>query len=282
MFACVSAFNVNAMNLLDYHIHSDCSPDAESTMEEICETALELGISEIAFTEHLDLDPDDPAYGSFDYDHYSRRIDEVKDLYGDRIVILKGVEVGYQKKFEDDIIAAMSDFEMDIIIGAVHFADGILYTYRDAALEFFEERSLREAVEPYFRELKDTAESGLFDVLAHLDVVKRFSVEKHGPFIPSALRDLIEPVLEGVLRTSTALEVNSSGFRRGLGEPFPSLEILQWYRSLGGKMLTTGSDAHVSRDCGAYLPDTLKVIEAAGFNGVLRFRERKPVEPEVT
>jgi histidinol-phosphatase (PHP family) len=249
-------------------------------MEEMCEAAIERGISEIAFTEHLDLDPDDPAFGSFDYDKYCQRIDEARAAYGDRLVILKGIEVGYQKEYEREIVEELSRFEMDIVLGAIHFADGVLYTHRDAALDFFEGKSARQAVEPYFRELNDAALSGLFDSLAHLDVFKRFSVEVYGPFAASEFRDLIEPVLKEAVANGTALEVNSSGFRRGLSEPFPSLEVLGWYKSLGGRMLTLGSDAHSSKDCGAYLEDAMKVVVEAGFDGIVRFRSGKPIETE--
>jgi histidinol-phosphatase (PHP family) len=251
-------------------------------MEEICGVALERGICEIAFTEHLDLDPDDPAFGSFDYDTYCRRIDHVRGIYGDRLTILKGVEIGYQKKYEKDIVAELAGFDMDIVLGAIHFADAILYTHKDAAVEFFQGRGLREAIVPYFRELRDAARSGLFDSLAHLDVIKRFSVEVFGPFSAAEFRDLIGPVLEDALKSSTALEVNSSGFRRGLGEPFPSGEILDWYKNMGGRMLTIGSDAHSSSDCGAYLTEALETIEAAGLNGVVRFRAGEPVETDAT
>src|SRR6185436_698710 len=97
---------------------------------------------------------------------------------------------------------------------------------------------------PYFDEVAAGARSGLFDVMGHLDFVKRFL----SPHVTAAdlagAPELYEPVLDALVDSGTGLEVNTSGWRSPAAESFPSPAIVARFREKGGRAVTVGSDAH--------------------------------------
>ena len=105
-------------------------------------------------------------------------------------------------------------------------------------------RSLADIVAPYFDEVIGAARSGLFDTIGHLDFVKRYLVPHVLPARLAAAPELYEPVLAALVESGTALEVNASGLRQLPRETYPSAAIVARYRELGGRLVTTGSDAH--------------------------------------
>jgi histidinol-phosphatase (PHP family) len=140
---------------------------------------------------------------------------------------------------------------------------------------YFASHSQREAYTPYFEELLQVARSGLGDVLGHLDLVKRYGTAHYGPFDPATFEDEIRAVLRAMIDGGLALEVNTSGFRQGVGEPYPGLAVLRWYRELGGEVLTVGSDAHHKDDLGTGIPEVLDLVRVAGFRAVAGFEGRQ-------
>jgi histidinol-phosphatase (PHP family) len=132
-------------------------------------------------------------------------------------------------------------------------------------------RSLGELVEPYFREVAAAARSGLFDVIGHLDVVKRYLMPHLAPATLAAAPELYEPALRALVDSGTGLEVNTSGLRQGPGETYPTEAIVRRYRELGGTRVTAGSDAHRAGTFAFGLEDGYRAVARAGFRD-LTFR----------
>jgi histidinol-phosphatase (PHP family) len=118
------------------------------------------------------------------------------------------------------------------------------------------------------------AQSGLGDVLGHLDLVKRFGVRHYGPFEPAAFEEEIRAVLRAAIDGGMGLEINTSGLRQSPGEPYPALAVLQWYRELGGEILTLGSDTHHVNNLGAGLAEAMTLAQVAGFRAIATFEKR--------
>lgn len=255
----------------DYHIHTRFSCDSETDMAAACEAAIARGLREIAFTDHADFGPVDPPH-YFRPAEYLAEIERCRALYGDRLTIRAGVEMGEPHIFslEEQAVLAQGDF--DFVLGSAHYADGMQAAWKP---EFFEQ-PLRQAYRAYFRQVVRLAAEGDFDVLAHLDLVKRDAHKFGLPYDgPKPYAEMIRAALRSIVERGKGIEINTSPLRRGQPEPCPSPEILRWYRELGGEILTFGSDSHVPSGIGGRFDAALDMARAAGFTRLARFEKRR-------
>ena len=93
----------------DLHVHSTCSVDGKSSMDEHCEAAIGIGLGAICFTDHWDFDEQDAGFGRFDYDEYTGLVEAAKAKYAGRLAVFKGVDIDYHQRFEDESRAALAD-----------------------------------------------------------------------------------------------------------------------------------------------------------------------------
>jgi histidinol-phosphatase (PHP family) len=254
----------------DYHIHTKFSIDSEASMVAACQAAISRGINEIAFTDHLDFGPDDSA-GYFHITEYLAAIERCRIRYDGQLVVRAGVEIGEPHLFSAEASAVLADGDFDIVLGSVHYADGM----QAAWLEDFFEQPLRQAYESYFRQVVGLSAEGDFDILGHLDLVKRDARKFGKPYDgPEPYADMIRTALGSLVERGKGIELNTSPLRGGQPDPCPSVQILRWYRELGGEILTLGSDAHSPAAVGAHLDVATEIAKAAGFQHLATFRRR--------
>ncbi len=262
----------------DYHIHTRFSCDGKQSMEDVCERALDLGLPEICFTEHVDFTPGDPCSFHFKADEYFRALARVREQYGDRLLIRAGAEMGESHRFPYETEILMDEYPFDFIIGSLHWVGEEFVFSRD----YFERNGKHAAYQKYFEELLVMVRVGGFDVVGHFDVVKRYGYDVVGPYDPHEHEEIIREVLTACVDEGIGLEVNTSTLRRPVGEPSPSLTILKWYRELGGEIVTLGSDAHETAHVGYALADMVELLQAAGFEYVARFVDRQAEFVKIT
>lgn len=240
-------------------------------MEAACQAAIARGIDEIAFTDHLDFGPEEPP-GYFRKPEYLAAIEECRKRYGDQLTIRTGIEVGEPHIFAEEASEIVGTDDFDIVLGSIHYAVGM----RAAWLEDFFEQPLRRAYESYFSQLVDLAAEGDFDVLTHIDLVKR-DARKFGKVYdgPGPYADMIRTALGSLVERGKGLELNTSPLRRGQPEPCPSLEVLRWYRDLGGEILVVSSDAHAPEAVGAHFDLAVDMAKSAGFGRLATFEKRR-------
>src|SRR5262245_58404592 len=262
---------------LDAHLHTDQSPDSNVPIDAYAAAALERGIPEIAITDHVDFEPGAPAY---DYASFADRERVVRDAaerwvpHG--VAIRFGVELTYDRSWEDDLRAHLARHPYDFAIGSVHDrVDSPYHPSRVAA--WIAGRSLAEVVAPYLDEVEAAARSGLFDAIGHIDGVKRYLYPHLKPAELAAQPELLEPVLRALVDSGTALEVNTSGLRYSIAEPFPYPAAVARFRELGGRAITIGSDAHRAEHFAWGLGDGYAIATAAGFDA-LTFRRAPGTE----
>jgi histidinol-phosphatase (PHP family) len=255
----------------DYHIHTNFSIDSNAEMMAACEAATSRGLSEIAFTDHADFGPDDTP-GCFPTIKYLAEIEHCRTVYGDRLTIRAGVEMGEPHIFVQEAAAVLDAGDFDFVLGSAHYADGMQAAWHAA----FFEQPLRQAYEAYFRQVVGLAAEGDFDVLGHLDLVKR-DARKFGKVYdgPEPYADMIRTALRSIVERGKGIEINTSPLRKGQSEPCPTLEILRWYRELGGEILTIGSDAHRPEDVASNFDVALEMAKAAGFTRLATFEQRQ-------
>jgi histidinol-phosphatase (PHP family) len=265
--------------MMDLHVHSTCSADGGSTILDYARQAAAAGLAVVGFCEHLDFDPRDRSYMYLDVDRYDHEIEAARrEVCGLRLC--QGVEITYQAGLEARIRDWLAGRRWDYVVASVHlveYADGWAMISEPRAVEdYYAGHSQQETYVPYFEELLRAVRSGLGNVLGHLDLIKRYGVTHYGPFRPAEFEDEIRAVLRAMVEVGVGLEINTSGWRQAPGEPYPGLEVVRWYRALGGEVLTVGSDAHRVEDLGAGVPQALDLARAAGFRAVAAFEKGQP------
>lgn len=262
---------------LDAHLHTDLSPDSDVPIDAFAEQAVERGIAELAITDHVDFEPGAPAYGFTTFAQRERSVREAAERWADRGVAIRfGVELTYDRSWEADIREHLATHRYDFTIGSWHDRVGSVFSPASVA-GWVDGRSLAEIVRPAFDEVVGAARSGLFDVIGHIDVVKRYL----HPYVSAADLDaapeLYEPILRALVESGTALEVNTSGLRHGVGAMYPSPAIVALYREMGGRAVTVGSDAHRARHFAWALADGYGAAAEAGFDALAFRRGEGPV-----
>jgi len=262
---------------IDYHIHTEHSWDGGGSISEFCLKALELGIDELGFSEHIDLDPIDPGYGYHDFAKIDRVVLEAREIFQHALTIKKGIEITYQEEFHDRIEEFIRKWDYDYTMVGIHLTNGIFYTSGKRTEDYFRsEPDPNIAFSFYFDELLRAVESGLIDIVAHMDVMKRHSIQVYGPFNPIDYAGRFERILGAIVERDCALEINSGDFaNRGKGDIYPSDWILNRFHEMGGQKVTFGSDAHKLSALGGGYEIALNAAKRSGFEGWTIYTKRK-------
>jgi histidinol-phosphatase (PHP family) len=264
----------------DYHVHTRFSADSEAELSAMCEAAIARGLSEIAFTDHVDFGHAD-IQSCFNPLEYLAAIADCRARYAGRLTIRAGAEIGEPHLFSEKAAPILSQGAFDFVIGSAHYGAPLdpssgVEGLRPAWKSVYFEQPLDQACEAYFQQVLGLAETGDFDVLGHVDLIKRDAREFGHPYDgPGPYADLIRAALRAVVERGKGIEVNTSPLTKGQPEMCPSLEILRWYRELGGEILTIGSDAHRPEAVGAHFDAALEMARAAGFTRLARFESRQ-------
>jgi histidinol-phosphatase (PHP family) len=256
---------------LDAHLHTDQSPDSAVPIDLYAAAAVARGIPEIAITDHVDFDARDPAYDYVAFAVRERTVREAAERWAPRGVQIRfGAELTYNRSWEDDLRAHLRRHSYDYTIGSVHdWPDSPYIPSR--VRTWTEGRRIDEIVAPYYEQVVGAAESGLFDTIAHIDVVKRYLNPQILPSELAAHPELLDPALLALARSGTALEVNTSGLRHRVGETYPAPWAVTRYRELGGTRVVAGSDAHREDWFAWGLEAGYRLLAEAGFEA-LAFR----------
>ncbi len=256
---------------LDAHLHTDQSPDSTVPIDAYAAEALARGIPEIAITDHVDFDPRDPAYRFTSFADRERTVREAAERWGPKGVTIRfGVELTYHERWDAEAREHLARHRYDYVIGSVHEWPDSPYVGARAR-GWVAGRPLAEVVGPYYEQVVAAARSGLFDTIGHLDVVKRYLFPHVTPAQLAVRPELLDPALRAIVEAGVALEVNSSGLRHLVGEPYPAGSTVARFRELGGERVVAGSDAHRSDWFAWRLDEAYRLIEAAGFDA-LAFR----------
>lgn len=256
--------------MFDYHVHSQFSADCKSPMEEMIQGAIQRGIQEICFTEHIDEDYPDPTI-SFELDllKYNNTIKYMQNQYGGKIAIKKGVELGIQPHVIDSYKVLLQNEKFDFIICSMHTTKGLdLHSGH-----FFEGKNLSTAYEEYYSELLACVkEFNQFSILGHLDLVSRYKYESG----VNLCLDIIDEIFKVIIPMGKGLEINTSGYYYGLNRLLPSVDILKLYKERNGEIITIGSDAHQPERLAEYYPESIELLKNIGFRYISTFTDMKP------
>jgi histidinol-phosphatase (PHP family) len=240
--------------------------------------ALERGLGEIGFTDHIPLyflppERRDPrlAMREEDFDGYVSEVRDLEREFAGRIPIRLGLEADYAEGHEASLEKWLSRADWDLVLGSVHWVSG---DWIDAP-ESADRRFAREGVETlygeYYRLLARAASSGLFDVLTHFDLPK-----KHGHRPARPLEDAEEAAIAAVRKAGCAIEISSAGLRKPVGEAYPEPRLLRRMVE-EGIPVTFSSDAHAPAEVGWGYEKTLRLARACGVSEYVTFERRRKI-----
>ncbi len=268
------------MNLYDQHLHSKHSFDSDAQPADNARKAIEVGLAGLTFTEHYDTHPEEIAECVYDDIAYSATIDALRDEFGTRLRIGKGIEVCYQPDNMPRIIDFLDDLRFDLVLLSVHWFYGqpihAGYVWKGRDPSKVTRRYLEAVLDAVrFCERLYRDQPRVFDVLGHLDFVKRYSQRYAGGVFVAQHSDVMDEILRTCLAADLIPEINTSTLRRdSLDETMPGPAVVQRYADLGGTMMSIGSDSHSSRDIGADLDHAVNMLRDAGINQLAVFENR--------
>lgn len=262
--------------LWDTHMHCNFSADSDADPLDMIKSAKSKGLAGITFTDHYDYDYP-TEYGDFylDIDNYYPTMKKIAEAQSDdSFTILNGLEVGIQPHIVSECNETVGSFPYDFIIGSTHLVDK-----GDPYFESFWKRGSEDALLKRYYEciLENITVFTNFDTLGHLDYAFRYAPTKANrinTYLPYT--DVIDAILERIIKLDKALEVNTAAFRKGMGAPNPAPSIIKRYKELGGKLITIGADAHYPKDVAADFDKLPDLLNECGFTEYVVYKNRKP------
>ena len=258
----------------DYHTHSSISPDASSSMKEMCISAVQKGLIEIAIADHyefLDFGKIHTTFNPSYISHYLDTLSQCREIFDGRLTVKYGLELGQMYLQPEYAAAVLKNHPWDYVIGSVHKLHNT-----DLSQFTFSQDNYLEIAGEYYSGLYRLALTGDFDCLGHLDLVKRHTSRYGLPDCSDVYMPAIEKILKVLIQRGKGLELNTSGFRQHPCDGYPSADILKLYHQLGGTIITVGSDSHNARDVASHFDLASKFLEECGFRHIARFTRRTP------
>lgn len=259
--------------MFDYHVHSEFSADCTVPMRESCIAAIDAGVTEIAFTDHVEHQHTDLGYGYYKIEEYLASVERVQSEFSGRIRILKGAEVDFHTDTAEMVQRWLEQYgnEYDVVIGSVHYGDNAQIIFQ----EYFENKTMDDVVLPYLNQLETAIRTGWFDTIGHLDIPKRYLPKTHRTYDPARYREEWNALFAALVESDTAFEINTSGLRQTPKTSMPGPAVVRWYVEAGGTLITTGSDSHAAQTVGTGIAKTLDMLALCGVDAVTSFAGRK-------
>jgi histidinol-phosphatase (PHP family) len=253
---------------IDLHNHTTRCNHAKGSMDEYIQRAIELGIDIYGFSEHAPMDFDAHYRLKFEeMNAYTNDVLNAKEKYKKDIQILLGYEVDYLKGYMDKRVL---ESEVDYLIGSVHFIDKWGFDNPEF-IGSWKEKSIDEIWKAYFEAIENMAKTGYFDIVGHFDLIKVFK------FMPSQdIRLLARPALKAIKKANMVLEINTAGFRKPIGELYPSPLLLEEAYDLDIPICFS-SDAHAVEQVGFKYEEAMSIAKAIGYTKAVTFEQREKV-----
>lgn len=270
------AITIRRVNSLpDYHVHTFRCGHAGGDSRDFVERAIERGLSEIAFTDHVPLYFLPPerrdstlAMREDQFEGYLEEVGQLQREFEGRIAVRLGLEADYAEGFESDLERWLARAEWDLVLGSVHWVAGDWIDAPGSAARY-EREGTATLFREYYRLLGQAARTGLFDVLTHFDLPK-----KHGHRAPDEIADAEDAAIEAAREADVAVEISSAGLRKAAREIYPEPRLLGKLVRVGVPV-TFSSDAHAPAEVGWGYGETLAAARACGVREFVTFERRR-------
>lgn len=259
------------MRRIDYHMHTWFSSDSNANPEEHVQKAIEMGLDEICFTDHYDVDYPGEKF-ELDIIKYTEYISKLKEKYKDKITIKIGIEMGLDPIHKNKINQLISSYPFDFVIGSIHAVGNTEFLEGG----FFKGKTKQQAHTDYFNQCIACVDTfDCFNCFGHLDYIERYGIYDDNSVDTEYFMDLIDLFLKKIIFKNKGIEVNTSGYLLR-SEGFPKKSIIQRYYELGGRIITIGTDSHTSDRIGQHVDDVIEILKNIGFTDVTTFTNQIP------
>jgi len=226
--------------IVDYHMHTPLCGHAVGEPLEYAEAAMEAGLEEIGFSDHapfVHYEDLGVTMNIKQLPEYYRMTEDVRKKYSNLLRIKIGIEADFVPGYEEKTKAILEDYPYDYVIGSVHFIKDWGFDNPDE-YDKWDDHNVDLVYHDYYDLLRQSARSGLFDIMGHVDLVKKF-----GHRSTQDITDEVRKTAQVFKECGVAVEINTAGLRKPVREIYPSLSNLKLYAE-AGVPLTFGSDAH--------------------------------------
>ena len=250
--------------LIDIHNHTSLCNHAVGDEEEFIQKAMEKNIQVYGFADHAPMEFDEKYRMKFeDMPKYEEKIKHLKENYKNKIKIL----VGYEVDFTPFVDKRVLQRKVDYLIGSVHFLDNWGFDNPEFIKEW-DTRDVDDVYKEYFAKVEEMANSKLFQIAGHFDLIKVFN------FKPKQnIKDLAKQAIKAIKTSGMAVEINTSGLRKKVNEIYPSTELLEMIKEENID-ITFSSDAHKIEDVGYKLNEAVDLVKKIGFNEAVYFEDK--------
>jgi len=252
------------MGMVDYHMHSVLS-DGQNTYEEMILSAIAKGIDEIGFSDHICLKPVEWSIRFEDIPVMTSQILDLKAKYKGQIKIGYGIELDYFPSREDELKEIIESIPVDYVIGSVHFIGNWNF---DTDMSMYGKWSNDLLYEKYFHLIQQAAQSNLFDIIGHIDIIKKFRI------YPETNQDLLfEDTIKVIKEHNLVVELNTGMLDRPCAEfsPGPRLLEICFKHNIP---ITLCSDAHRKDQIARHYDLAIEVLGQTGYKEITGFNNR--------
>lgn len=259
--------------MFDYHIHSEFSDDSSEKMSNIVEEAIRKGGKKLCFTEHMEFNfPHEIKKFNLDYDGYKKEFERMRSIYGKRIDLSMGVEIGIQagEKNIQELIQYTKKHKFDFILASAHCLEGKdLYTM-DSNVGDIDNFFTR-----YFQEMLDVFKYfNDYDVVGHIDLIRRYFLEAQTHELGGS-KEVLRELFTHIIKEGKGIEINTGGLFYDSANINPTLDIIKFYKEMGGSIITIGSDSHIAERVLSNYEKAIDYLKRAGFEYVATYNQRK-------
>ncbi len=250
---------------VDLHNHTSLCNHATGTSEQYVQKAIEQKIDIFGFSDHAPMDFDPKYRMSFeDMPKYEKEVLELKERYKNDIEILLAYEVDYLPGHMDKRVLKA---DVDYLIGSVHFIKEWGFDNPEFIGKYKTE-NIDDIWQEYFDTIEALAQSGHFDIVGHLDLIKVFN------FMPKKdIRSIAGKALKAIKKSNMTLELNVAGLRKPVKESYPSPLLLEMAFELDIP-ITFSSDAHAPEQIGLFYPEVTQLAKDIGYRHCASYRNR--------
>ncbi len=252
-------------------MHTPLCRHAVGEPVELAAHAVGLGFKEIGFSDHSPMPQDnfdEWRMNASDLEQYVAKVEEARRKFPD-LAIKLALEVDFIPGYEDWIRDLASRYPWDYFIGAVHYVSESWALDSPSRLAEWKKRDPWEVWNVYFDRLTMAAESGLFDIIAHADLCKKFCFYPKQDCAP-----LFDRFLNAAKRSGVAMELNTAGLRKDCKEIYPNPQMVRMAFEKGVP-ITFASDAHAPGEVGMNFKEAVALARGAGYASYCRFTQRK-------
>ena len=252
--------------IIDLHNHTFLCKHATGSMKEYIQKAIEKNIDIYGFSDHAPMNFDTKYRMSFEeMDLYEKEVNFLKNEFKE-IKILLGYEVDFTPYVDKRVLKR----KVDYFIGSVHFLDNWGFDNPEF-IKNWENRDIDDVYKEYFLLIEKMANSNLFDIVGHIDLIKIFNYKPK-----KSIKDITKNAIKAIKKSNMAVELNTAGLRKPVKELYPSDEILEMI--LEEKIdITFGSDAHNVNQVGFMLNKTIQKAKNLGFSEAAYFENRQKI-----